>query len=129
VPEERFQSFEEFWPYYVAEHSQPATRTLHAIGTTAAVACLAACIARRKWSLTPLAFIPGYGAAWIAHVFIEKNKPATFKYPLWSFIADYKMVGMMLAGTMDAEIERVASSGVRQTERYPALESGSEATS
>ena len=103
---ERFNSFEEFWPYYVAEHSKPGTRALHALGTTAALACLATCIARRKWSLLPLAFIPGYGAAWIAHFLIEKNKPATFDYPLWSFIADYKMVGLMLAGKMDAEVER-----------------------
>ena len=103
---QRFNSFEEFWPYYVAEHSQPATRALHALGTTAATACLIACIAERKWKLIPLAFLPGYGAAWLAHFFIEKNKPATFDYPLWSFLADYKMVALMAAGKMDEEVER-----------------------
>jgi hypothetical protein len=107
MSEQPFKSFEEFWPYYLAEHSQPATRALHAMGTTAAVTCAAALIAKRKWKLLPLALIPGYGAAWLAHFFIEKNKPATFDYPLWSFIADYKMVGLMLVGKMDAEIERV----------------------
>ena len=110
MSEQRFNSFEEFWPYYVAEHSQPATRALHAVGTTAALACMTACIAKRKWSLLPLALVPGYGAAWFAHFFIEKNKPATFDYPLWSFIADYKMVGLMLAGKMDEEVERVLSA-------------------
>lgn len=107
MTERRFQTFEEFWPYYVAEHSEPATRTMHAIGTTAAVACVAACISARKWKLLPLALVPGYGAAWLAHALIEKNKPATFDYPLWSFLADYKMVGLMLAGKMDEEVIRV----------------------
>ncbi len=107
MDEQRFKTFDEFWPYYVAEHSQPATRKLHAVGTTAAVACAAALIASGKWKLLPLALLPGYGAAWISHYFIEKNKPATFDYPLWSFIADYKMVGLMLAGKMDEEVERV----------------------
>ena len=104
-----FKSFEEFWPYYVAEHSQPATRALHAVGTTAALACTAALIARRKWKFLPLAFIPGYGAAWIAHFFIEKNKPASFDYPLWSFMADHKMLVLMLAGKMDEEVERLTA--------------------
>ena len=110
MSEQRFNSFEEFWPYYLAEHSKPATRALHAVGTTAALACLATCIAKRKWNLLPLAFIPGYGAAWIAHFFIEKNKPASFDYPLWSFIADHKMLGLMLAGKMDEEVERVITN-------------------
>jgi hypothetical protein len=52
-----------------------------------------------------LGLIPGYGGAWIGHFFIEKNKPATFEYPLWSFIGDYKMVAMMLAGRMDKEVK------------------------
>ena len=107
----RFNSFEEFWPYYVAEHSQPATRTLHALGTSASVACALTLVARRKWKLLPLALVPGYGAAWLAHFLIERNKPATFDYPLWSFIADYKMIGLMASGKMDAEVERVLGEG------------------
>jgi hypothetical protein len=103
----KFNSFEEFWPHYVAEHRQPATRTLHALGTTAGVACVFALLAKRKWKLLPLALIPGYGAAWIAHFLIEKNKPATFDHPLWSLIGDYKMIGMMLSGKMDEEVDRV----------------------
>ena len=63
-----------------------------------------------KWWLFPLAFIPGYGAAWIGHFFIEKNKPATFQYPLWSFMGDYKMIWLMLTGRMDGEVERNAKA-------------------
>jgi hypothetical protein len=105
-----FQSFDEFWPHYVKEHSQPETRTIHAIGTTVGMACALALIAGRKWKYLPLALIPGYGAAWLSHFLIEKNKPATFEHPLWSFMGDYKMLGLMIEGKMDAEVERVMTA-------------------
>ena len=103
-----YNSFTEFWPHYVAEHSQPRTRLLHLIGTTIALASVVVFVLSGWWWLFPLALIPGYGAAWIGHFFIEKNKPATFQYPLWSFMGDYKMIWMMLTGRMGAEVERVS---------------------
>jgi hypothetical protein len=106
MPQRQYSSFAEFWPHYVAEHSKPRTRLLHLIGTTIALACLVFFIVVGKWWLFPLALIPGYGAAWIGHFFIEKNKPATFEYPLWSFIGDYKMIWMMLTGRMSEEVDR-----------------------
>jgi len=98
MTEERYKSFTEFWPFYVAEHSQPGTRLLHLIGTTAAIALIIYFAATGRWWLFFLGLIPGYGCAWLAHFLIEKNKPATFKYPLWSFIGDYKMIAWMLMG-------------------------------
>ena len=56
----------------------------------------------------PLALVVGYAFAWFAHYVVEKNKPATFKYPFWSFISDYKMMWYMLTGRMNAEAERVS---------------------
>lgn len=106
----RIQTFREFWPYYVAEHSKPANRALHFIGTLTATASLIVLIVSGKWYWFPLAFVPGYAAAWIGHFFIEHNRPATFKYPLWSFISDYKMVGLMLVGKMGDEVERAQAS-------------------
>ena len=106
-----FNSFTEFWPHYVTEHSQPATRLLHLIGTSAGIACAVFFIVTGRWWLFPLGLVPGYGAAWIAHFFIERNKPATFQYPLWSFLGDYKMIWMMLSGKMGAEVKRVGTSG------------------
>jgi hypothetical protein len=102
----RIQSFTEFWPYYAREHSQVGTRVFHYIGTAAATILLVGLVANGKWFMFPLAFAPGYGCAWFSHFFIEKNKPATFQYPLWSFIADYKMFGMMLLGRMKREVAR-----------------------
>jgi len=104
------KSYGEFWPYYVAEHSKPATRALHFAGTITATTCLVLLFVFGKWYWFPLSFVPGYGAAWIAHFFIEHNRPATFKYPLWSFISDYKMVGLMLVGKMKDEVVRVTSN-------------------
>lgn len=110
MAQQELNSFAEFWPFYVAEHSRPATRALHAAGTITATVLLVAALASGRWWLAPLAFVPGYGAAWVSHFFIEHNKPASFRYPLWSFIADYKMVALMLAGRMNGEVEKAASS-------------------
>ncbi len=107
MSQREMKSFSEFWPHYVMEHSKPATRALHVVGTTAGVACAVALLARGKWRWLPLAFVPGYGAAWAGHFFVEHNRPATFKHPLWSLIGDYKMVALMLAGKMEEEVEKI----------------------
>src|SRR4029450_7242667 len=106
MSQERYNSFTEFWPYYLAEHSKPGTRLLHLVGTSLALASVVIFITIGKWWLFPLALIPGYGAAWIAHFFIEKNKRAAFRYPLWSFMGDYKMIFMMLTGRIGDEAVR-----------------------
>ncbi len=105
-----FGSFEEFWPYYVHEHSKKSTRVLHFLGTAAALGTLGIAIAKRKPKLALLAPVFGYGPAWISHFFIEKNKPATFNYPLYSLRGDFRMIGKMLAGTMDTEVARVMNT-------------------
>jgi hypothetical protein len=104
------KTFAEFWPFYVREHSHPATRALHAVGTIAATTLLIFLAVTGRWPWLPLAFVPGYAAAWVSHFFIEHNRPATFKHPLWSFIADYKMVALMLAGRMNGEVARAQST-------------------
>jgi hypothetical protein len=107
MSQQEIKSFEEFWPYYVEEHSHPATRALHFAGTAAALGCLGVLAAKGKWKWLPLALAPGYAAAWAGHFLVEKNRPATFKYPLWSFMADQKMFGLMLTRRMEEEIERL----------------------
>ena len=106
--ERRIESFEEFWPDYVGEHHDPTTRRLHFIGTTAALGWVAwGIVLGKKKYLWPAALVAGYGPAWFSHFFVEKNKPATFKYPAWSLYADFVMGSKMIQGTMDAEVERV----------------------
>lgn len=102
-----FSSFEEFWTFYVKEHSKKSTRRVHFAGTSLAIACLAGgLLTKRRWLLA-MAPVAGYGAAWVSHFFIEGNKPATFKHPLWSLQGDFVMWWKMIRGEMDAEVERV----------------------
>jgi hypothetical protein len=110
MTQRRFNSFTDFWPYYLSEHGKPATRLLHAVGSIAALILMLSLIAIRKWWLFPLAFVPGYALAWTTHCFAEKNRPATFTHPLWSFIGDWKMLALMLAGKIDAEVGRTRRS-------------------
>jgi hypothetical protein len=107
MPQDRIQSFEEFWPFYVREHRLPSTRIMHFVGTSLGMILVAGAIAMQFWWLLAAAPIFGYGMAWISHFGIEKNKPASFKYPLWSFIADMKLWALMLTGRMGAEAQRI----------------------
>lgn len=92
----RIGSFSEFWPYYLGEHSKVATRWVHLAGTLTGVviALWALGTGRYPWVLAALGM--GYAPAWISHFFIEKNKPATLRYPFWSFCADFKMAFLIL---------------------------------
>ncbi len=99
------RSFADFWPFYVRAHSRPLTRTLHAIGSILALACVAAGIAMNAW-LFALAPLLGYGFAWYAHFFVEGNRPATFGHPFYSLAADYVMLFLTLTGRMKREVEK-----------------------
>jgi hypothetical protein len=100
------KTYSEFWLFYVSEHSHSVNRLLHFIGSTSSLILLIALIATGYWYFFPACLVVGYGFAWFGHFVVEKNKPATFKYPLWSFISDWKMVAMMIAGKMGKEVEK-----------------------
>ena len=104
---QRIETYAEFWDFYVTEHAQPLTRYLHFVGTMLGTVALVWVIRGGNWLFLPLPLVIGYAFAWISHFYVEKNKPATFKYPFWSYISDYKMVFYMLIGRMNGEVERV----------------------
>ena len=106
--EKQINNYSEFWDFYVAEHSQPLTRYLHFTGSMLSIILLVWIIRNANWFYLPLCLVIGYAFAWFSHFFVEKNKPATFKYPLWSLISDYKMVFYMLTGKMELEVRRVS---------------------
>ncbi len=108
MSEKNIKTYAEFWDFYVAEHSEPLTRLLHFVGTTLSLVIIMWIFRTGNLLYIPLCFVVGYGFAWFSHFVIEKNKPASFKYPLWSFISDYKMMFFMLIGKMNAEVERVS---------------------
>ena len=107
MDEEKIKTYAEFWDFYVLEHTEPLTRYLHFVGTSLGLILLVWIIRSGNWLYLPLCLVIGYGFAWFSHFYIEKNKPASFKYPLWSFISDYKMMFYMMTGKMNAEVERV----------------------
>lgn len=102
---EKIATYEEFWPFYLKEHGKPQTRALHYVGTGVGLCAAFALAATNPW-LVPLALVPSYGAAWVAHYGIEKNLPATFTHPLWSFASDFRMAGLWCAGKLEAEYKR-----------------------
>ena len=100
------QTYKDFWPYYLREHSQPATRAWHYLGTSVALILLITLLATGRWALLPLVLVSGYFFAWMSHGLIEKNKPATFTYPLWSLASDFKMLFCAVTGQMSRELEK-----------------------
>src|SRR5690349_17460053 len=102
----RIQSFDEFWPFYLSQHRRRLTRTLHLIGTDLAVGAILAAAVKRAPELLLLGLVLVYGFAWVGHFFVEHNRPATFQYPLWSLIADWKMWAFRLTGRLPTELRR-----------------------
>ena len=96
--ETRYQSFGEFYPYYLSEHSNAVCRGLHYVGSLTGLAILIYAIATAQYLLIPLGIVAGYAFAWVGHFFFEHNKPATFQYPLWSFMGDWVMLADFLTG-------------------------------
>ena len=105
---ERYRTYEEFWPFYVSQHRNATCRALHFVGTTLVWVALAlAVLDRPRWLV--LAPVVGYGFAWAGHFFFEKNRPATFTYPLWSLRGDFRMYRLTLLRRMRPELARAAA--------------------
>jgi len=103
---EEFQSFAAFWPHYLREHRDPRTRLLHYIGTALGVLLLLGFLVTGSGWVLIGAPIAGYAFAWFAHAFIERNRPATFTHPLWSFYGDFYMLWCWTTGRLAAELAR-----------------------
>jgi len=103
--------FRDFWPYYLQEHARPGTRALHYTGTSLFIVLLLALIVAGDWRIAMAMPLVGYGFAWVGHGLIERNRPATFRYPLWSLRADFVMLHRFLTGHMRRDLAR---AGVRR---------------
>lgn len=95
----QFKSFKEFYPYYLAEHSNPKCRVMHYIGSTLVLVVVALAVIHSLWWLV-LAPVIGYGFAWIGHFSFEHNRPATFKHPWYSLMGDWVMYKDFWAGVL-----------------------------
>ncbi|WP_339487990.1 Mpo1-like protein [Pseudomonas sp. EL_65y_Pfl2_R95] len=95
---ERFHSFAEFYPYYLQEHSNPICRRLHYAGSTLVLLILAYSLLTQQWLWLLAMPLAGYGFAWVGHYVFEKNRPATFKHPLYSLLGDWVMLKDVCTG-------------------------------
>lgn len=100
----RFSTLDEFWPFYVSQHLNPVNRRLHAYGTTLGLVLGTTALIFSAPACGGAALVAAYGFAWVGHFFYEKNRPATFTYPLLSFRADFRMYWLTVRGEMDTEI-------------------------
>lgn len=106
MPEQRFSSYDEFFTFYLREHSDPRNRLMHAAGTLLGMCVLIVpFVVRHPWYalLWP---VVAYGFAWTGHLLIEGNRPATFGHPLWSFFSDFRMLALMLTGRLEEHMKR-----------------------
>ena len=93
-----YGTFRDFYPFYLTEHSRSGTRRLHFAGTFLVLLTLVYALASGRWALLWLVPLFGYGFAWVAHFFVERNRPATFQYPLYSLVGDFRMFADILRG-------------------------------
>jgi hypothetical protein len=105
MAEKKYKNFWDFYPYYLTEHSLPVNRAMHFVGTGIVISLLITGIVIGKPLL--FAFIPlaGYGFAWVGHFFLEKNRPATFTYPLYSLGSDFVMFWHILTGQIGKKLD------------------------
>lgn len=92
APADRFKSFAEFYPYYLQEHSNATCRRLHYVGSLLVLSVLVYALLTQQWLWLLALPVIGYGFAWIGHFVFEKNRPATFDYPLYSLLGDWVML-------------------------------------
>ena len=105
------RTFDAFWLFYLREHSRPRTRALHYAGTALVLLFAAAAVLTGNWWFAALLPIAGYGFAWTAHLAVERNRPATFTYPLWSLAADFRMFFLWASGRLGPELRRAGLTG------------------
>jgi hypothetical protein len=100
MKEKKYKSFGDFYPFYLSEHSNKVSRRLHFTGTSIALGLLVAAAITQTWWLIALALVQGYAFAWVGHYFFERNKPATFKYPGFSLMGDWRLWWEILTGKL-----------------------------
>lgn len=95
-----YTSFKDFYPFYLSQHVNSTCRRLHVVGSASSLALAAYLVYAGLWHWLPVCLVIGYFFAWVGHFIFEKNRPATFTYPLYSFMGDWKMLWQVVTGQM-----------------------------
>ncbi|MCA8922559.1 MAG: DUF962 domain-containing protein [Planctomycetes bacterium] len=122
MSDERRLSWGEFWPFYLGEHRDRVNQILHAIGSLSGLTCLGFAIYLRNPWLILLGLVIGYGCAWVGHFVFEKNRPATFRYPLKSFCSDWRLLALVLSGRVGAAVQRLEPKQPAEPQPAPTAE-------
>ncbi len=96
--DQRYKTFADFYPFYLDEHKNRVSRRLHFVGTSIALIILVTAVVTQSWWLLVAALVQGYAFAWVGHFFFERNRPATFKYPAYSLMGDWRLWWEILSG-------------------------------
>ncbi len=126
VPEP-YPTLRAFWPFYLAQHRHAGNRALHVVGSLFGLGWLATALATGQPAFVLAGLLNGYGFAWVGHFVLEGNRPATFRYPLKSFLCDWLLLAYTLTGRVGRELAALereaarAGSGEREPAREPAL--------
>lgn len=102
----KINDLDDFWPFYLEQHRSLKNQILHVFGTTLGIFCLFYAVFADRSGFIIFALLAGYSFAWIGHFFFEKNKPATFQYPLYSFLSDFRMCYSFYRGQLRQEFEK-----------------------
>jgi hypothetical protein len=111
---EKFRSYDEFFQFYLHEHSDAGNRRMHALGMFLGFVVAVAAVATRHYRYVLLWVPIAYALSFAGHFLIEKNKPATFGHPFWSFISDFRMLGLMVTGRLNAHLQTRRTAPSRQ---------------
>lgn len=95
---EEFNSLAEFYPYYLQEHQEGGCRASHLVGSFTVLLLLGWILSTGNFGMIWVCLLAGYGPAWFGHMVFEKNRPATFKHPLYSFASDWWMMKDIVTG-------------------------------
>jgi len=105
MPDHKYKTLKEFYPFYLQEHQNTTNRVLHFIGTALIGLCFITAMLFHAFIFFALIPVVGYGFAWAGHFFFEKNKPATFKYPLFSLASDFLLFGDLMMGRQPFKVK------------------------
>ena len=104
---------QKFYDFYLDEHQNIACRRLHFAGSSFGLIGLVKSVKNRSAKPLLKGIAAGYACAWVGHFFFEKNKPASFKFPLKSFASDFRMYGDVLRGNLslkDKKFDKVRTN-------------------